>query len=277
MSSHVNGDLKKNFEKILANFVEPSVAEKIANDVQKWLNEEIFPYLPFDVLKYKRDEHLAINTALTGNLEKKIIKAICPHVPRWMNSDVLTAIGVVGAIVASFGFYFGHSDRKLLVLVIIGLLLNWFGDSFDGSIARYWNRTRPNYGYYIDHIIDGICAFILGLGIAYSGFVRPESAYLLVIGYLLMEMHVLLVKSVENTFKYTFGLIGPTEGRILIMGVAFYMYFSDVKNFLILGKYFTQYDIAILSMVTIMAIILVVSIIQEGLKLHKQDIKKWEN
>ncbi|MEJ2368879.1 MAG: CDP-alcohol phosphatidyltransferase family protein, partial [Acidobacteriota bacterium] len=36
----------------------------------------------------------------------------------------------------------------------IGYVLNWFGDSLDGTLARVRNQQRPKYGYYLDHLVD---------------------------------------------------------------------------------------------------------------------------
>ena len=90
----------------------------------------------------------------------------------------------------SLGFYFGFLNRYYLVFVVLGLAVNWFGDSFDGSIARYRKRTRPKYGYYIDKIVDAIVVIIFGLGLGLSGFVRLEVSLLLACVYPVSYTHL---------------------------------------------------------------------------------------
>ncbi|MFA6981967.1 MAG: CDP-alcohol phosphatidyltransferase family protein [Patescibacteria group bacterium] len=277
MASLMNGDLKKNFEKILGKFVDQNVAEKVANDVEKWLNEEILPYLPFEIVKYKRDEHLAINTGITSKAEEKLKTIICPLIPRWMGPDVLTIIGFLGTIMVALGYLYGSTNKNYLVFVVLGLVVNWFGDSFDGSIARYWKKTRPNYGYYIDHIVDALAVLVMGLGFGYSVFVRIDVMMIFVAMYLIIEVHTLLVKTVENTFKYSFGPVGPTEARIIMIAFTLYIYFSTPRFFMIGKESFSQYDAGIMFLTLSTLVTLLVSIYQEGIKLHRQDIKKWGN
>jgi len=263
--NHWGKDLEKTFEALGIN-----LPGNIIKAIQKWFDEEILPYI--GNVKYKRDEHEAINTGITAHAEEYLKKIICPIIPRWMGPDILTLIGIIGNFIVALGYYFGYKDRDMLILVILGLVVNWFGDSFDGSIARYWNRTRPNYGYYIDHIIDGISVFVMSLGLGCSGFVRIDIALIFAIAYLLLETHVLLVKTVENKFAYTFGLIGPTEFRIIMSFFTIYLYFSkSIKVFASIS----QYDTFILFLITAMIITLITSIIKEALKLHKQDVKMW--
>jgi phosphatidylglycerophosphate synthase len=150
------------------------------------------------------------------------------------------------------------------------------GDSFDGSIARYRKRTRPNYGYYIDKIIDAVVVIILALGLGLSGFVKIEIALLLSSIYLAMMLHVDLIVHVENKSQNSFGMFGPTEIRIIAMAVSVLMYFIPVSYYNIYGHYLTQYDFATFGISLLMFIILLVSIVKKGRKLHKEDIKLWD-
>lgn len=122
-------------------------------------------------VKYSRGrEQQAINTAITGKAEEKAKEWICPRIPEWINSDHLTVLGYIGMIITALGFVLGFMNRWYILLIPFGLFVNWFGDSFDGSIARYRKKTRPKYGYYIDKIVDAIAVITLALGIGLSGF-----------------------------------------------------------------------------------------------------------
>ena len=99
-------------------------------------------------VKYSRGkEQKAINTAITGKIEEEAKKWICPRIPQWINSDHLTILGYIGILITSIGMILGFANRWYVTLVPLGLLINWFGDSFDGSIARFRNKGRPKYGY----------------------------------------------------------------------------------------------------------------------------------
>jgi phosphatidylglycerophosphate synthase len=249
-------------------------------NVEKRLEEILGREVEIDLtglrVEYKRDEQDAVNTAITAGIEEKAKDFICPRIPKWMKPDHLTVIGVIGILITSVGFILGFFNRTWLLLVSIGLTINWLGDSFDGSIARYRKRTRPNYGYYIDKIIDAVVVIILALGLGLSGFVKIEIALLLSSIYLAMMLHVDLIVHVENKSQNSFGMFGPTEIRIIAMAVSVLMYFIPVSYYNIYGHYLTQYDFATFGISLLMFIILLVSIVKKGRKLHKEDIKLWD-
>lgn len=226
-------------------------------------------------VSYKRDSQNAVNTAITAHIEEKAKEWICPRIPSYINSDILTGIGTVGMIIASVGFVFGFFSRIYLISIPIGLIINWFGDSFDGSIARYRKRTRPHYGYYIDKIVDAFVVLILALGIGLSGFVKIEWALIFACMYMILMLNVDLKVYVKNECKNSFGLVGPTEARILGILLTIYMYFAPIHYYTILNNVLTQYDLIIISVCLAMFCIAVVDIANTGLQLNKQDTKDW--
>lgn len=250
--------------------------EKIKERFNKTLEEELREQLNKLKIEYKRDEQQAINTGLTAKAEEKAKEWICPRIPPWVSPDMLTVLGFLSSFIIAAGFILGFTNRWYLSLVVIGLILNWFGDSFDGSIARYRKKTRPNYGYYIDHIVDAVVITILGGGLGLSGFVKIEIALAFVIMYLILMMHVELVTYVQNEFKYSFGLIGPTEFRIIGILATIIMFFMPVQYFDVMGHFLTQYDFFVIFAVVAMAIVIVVSILSKGIELDKIDRKKWD-
>ena len=249
-------------------------------EAKKWFEERKIRDFSFSwgdlKVEYKRDKQNAINTGITARLEEKAKEWICPRVPDWMSSDMLTVIGVIGYIILAAGFILGFFNRNYLLLVILGFIINWFGDSFDGSMARYRKKTRPNYGYYIDKIVDAVAVIILVLGLGLSGFVKIEISFLFGLMYLSLMIHTDLVVHVQNQFKISFGLFGPTEMRIIGMIVTVVMYFYKVQYFDVYGHFLTQYDFVVLGLSIAMFIILLVSILQKGIELNKQDTLGWE-
>ena len=227
-------------------------------------------------VKYSRGrEQQAINTAITGKAEEKAKEWICPRIPEWINSDHLTVLGYIGMIITALGFVLGFMNRWYILLIPFGLFVNWFGDSFDGSIARYRKKTRPKYGYYIDKIVDAIAVITLALGIGLSGFFKIEIALLFACVYLALMSHVDLVTHVQGQNRNAFGLFGPTEIRIVGVLFSIYMFFSKVHYFNVYGYIATQYDIVLFAITVIMAGVLFVSIIKKGIELHKIDTKNW--
>jgi len=250
--------------------------DNIEDRVEEILGREVEIDLSSLRIEYKRDEQDAVNTAITANAEEKAKEYICPRLPEWMNPDHLTVIGIFGVLISSIGFILGFFNRVWLLLVPLGLIINWFGDSFDGSIARYRKRTRPNYGYYIDKIVDSVVIIMFALGIGLSGFVKIEIALLLAAVYLAMMMHVDLVVHVQNKAQNSFGMFGPTEIRIIGILFTAVMYFVPVTYYNIYGHYLTQYDFGVFGLTVIMFLVLIVNIFRKGIELHKQDIKNWK-
>ncbi len=263
------------YELLFEEKAEETINKTLLPLLKKWLSEEIIPQIPFEVVKYKRDEHEAINTSLTASIEEKAKTVVLPHLPPWVNPDMLTALGVVGMGLAVWGYLGAATNRNYLFLVILGLFIHWFGDSFDGTLARFRKKTRPNYGYYIDHVVDAIAVIILGIGLNYSIFVKTDIVGLIVALYLILETHVLIVKTVDNTFKYSIGLVGPTEARIILCFVTLYMYLSPIKTLHILNMAITQYDLVLALLALVMIIVVTVSIYTKARELHKRDTAEW--
>jgi len=271
-----NDDRKKREDNIFDAKSIDEFVERLREKFGRTFEEEIRKQLDKLKIQYKRDEQNAINTGLTAHAEEKAKEWICPRIPQWVNSDMLTVLGFLSSFIIAAGFILGFANRWYLILVVVGLILNWFGDSFDGSLARYRHKTRPNYGYYIDHITDGLTVTVLGLGLGLSGFIRVEIALAFIIMYLMLMMHVELVTYVENEFKYSFGLFGPTEFRIIGILLAVVMFFVPVKYFDIWGYTLTQYDLFATFAVVVMFIILISSIVSKGVELDEIDRAKWK-
>jgi len=275
----MNKEINKLDEKFRSLFGETKWQETL-QEIRTWIeNAKIgeFTFKWGDLkVEYKRDQADTVNTAITAKAEEKAKEWVCPRLPLWVTPDVLTGIGVIGIIMVAFGFVFGFIERNYLILVVVGLFIHWFGDSFDGSIARYRKKTRPNYGYYIDKIVDAVAIIIFGLGLGLSGYVKIEYSLLLVCVYLALMMHADLIVHVQNQCKYSFGWFGPTEVRIVGAIIAMYMYFAETKYYDILGHSLTQYDFSVIGISVIMFIILLASIIQKGIELNRIDTLGWK-
>lgn len=251
----------------------------VVDEIKHWFEDITTGEIVFDLdnlrVVYKRDSQQAINTAITAKAEEKAKEIICPRIPEWIGPDHLTLIGVIGIVIVSIGFVLGYLNRYYLGLVPLGLIINWFGDSFDGSIARYRKRTRPNYGYYIDKIVDAVVMIIVGLGLGLSGFVKIEIAILLTAIYLAMMINVDLLVYVKGEAKNSFGWFGPTEFRIIGIIFSIVMFFMPVKYYDIYGYLVTQYDIVVLVLSVLMFLILISEIVKNGIRLNKEDTKDW--
>lgn len=152
---------------------------------------------------------------LLAGPERRVLRWIAARLPRAWMPDHLTVIGVAGALTISAGYALSTRHPAWLWLATFGLAVNWFGDSLDGTLARVRQIERPKYGYYIDHMVDAFNTAVIGAGIGFSPYVAMPLAMLLVILYLCLSINVYLESSVHGQFDLGFGIVGPTEVRLL--------------------------------------------------------------
>jgi len=154
--------------------------------------------------------------SLTADSEKRLLIALARRLPAWVSPDHLTAIGVLGMAGAGLCYRLVSLSPLALVAATGFLFLNWFGDSLDGTLARVRERQRPRYGFYLDHLLDGVGAALLMAGLSGSGLIRPSLAAAGLVVYLLFQLHIALKAHATGIFQIAFGGIGGTELRILI-------------------------------------------------------------
>jgi phosphatidylglycerophosphate synthase len=138
------------------------------------------------------------------------------RMPHAIGPDHLTALALASQIFAGAAYALASLDGRFLWLVNGFLLLNWFGDSLDGALARIRNQQRPRYGFYVDHMADAFGALALMTGLGYSGYMHwPIAAGLLVCFYVL-SIESYLATYTTGRFRLSHGMFGPTEIRILL-------------------------------------------------------------
>lgn len=154
---------------------------------------------------------------LVARAERVVLNWICARLPGWVRPDMLTAVGIVGALMVFGGYVASALDHAWLWLAVAGYVVNWFGDSTDGSLARYRAIERPRYGYFLDHSCDGIATTLVVAGIGLSPFVHLEVALVALAGYLLMSIHAFLSVKVSGELRLSYMAAGPTELRLILM------------------------------------------------------------
>lgn len=156
-------------------------------------------------------------TFLLADPEKRLLRAMAERIPPAIHSDHLTIIGVLGSLGIAVGYALSSRDPAWLWLASVMLVVNWFGDSLDGTLARVRKAERPKYGYYLDHGVDAFTTVAIGVGIGLSPWVGMPPAMALVVVYLLLSINVYLEGAVYGVFRMAYGRIGPTEVRIVLI------------------------------------------------------------
>jgi archaetidylinositol phosphate synthase len=158
-----------------------------------------------------------VNQALTASLEKRALQWMASRAPRWLSSDQLTLLGLSAQIGAGVGYALARTNRFALLLVIVCLALNWFGDSMDGTLARVRCQQRPRYGFYVDHMVDVFGTIALMCGLGCSGLLHWQTAMAMLIAFLLLSSESYLATYTLSHFQLSQGIFGPTEIRLLLI------------------------------------------------------------
>jgi phosphatidylglycerophosphate synthase len=155
-------------------------------------------------------------TGWTAGVEKRALAWLAAHLPAFVTPDQLTVLGLAAMLLGGAAYAGSGRHPWLLCAVNLGLALNWFGDSLDGTLARHRGRLRPRYGFYVDHVSDVFGALFLLGGLALSGHMAPAVAAALLVAYLLFSVNLYLATHTLGRFKMSYGPVGGTELRLIL-------------------------------------------------------------
>lgn len=179
-----------------------------------------------------KEQSKRIQTSILNALEKKALVWLAKRQPRWMTSDILTFIGVIGAVIVALGYALSNYDIRWLWLASFGFFVNWYGDSLDGTLARVRNTQRPIYGFYLDHCVDGVTMAIMCIGAGLSEMLNLYIAMAVLVAYLLLSISVYINAHLKGEFKLTFAGMGPTEFRLVMVLVnTLFIYVAPIRDF----------------------------------------------
>ncbi len=183
------------------------------------------------------------NTSFTSSYERSLVQHILPRLPKWVTSDMLTALGLSASIAS--GVLYVFVDRyPWFLFVINGLfIVNWFGDSLDGGLARFRKKERPRFGDYIDQIADCIGLMAICAGATFSS-ITVRSLWIFIAPIWAVIYNVTYVSKVHlKQYSVSFGRLGPTEMRLTAILVNTIGYFLLPARFTFLGIDYTFFDL----------------------------------
>lgn len=202
-------------------------------------------------------------------LEKRTLRWLAERMPAWVNSDHLTLLGFAGMILTGVSYYLAQFNPLFLLVGIVCLAINWFGDSLDGTLARLRNRQRPRYGFYVDHIVDAFGIGFLMLGLGLSGYMSPGIAMGFLIVYFLMNIEIYLATYTLGVFKLSYGVMGPTEMRVIVcIGN---LVLLTKKNVRIGENYYLLCDVSGVVAIVVLLGIAIVSSIKNTKRLYNEE------
>jgi len=171
-----------------------------------------------------------IQQNLVARIERRVLNRLCAAMPHWISPDTMTFTGMFGALLVFFGYLGSNLESNWLWLSIAGYVVHWFGDSLDGSLARFRKIERPRYGYFLDHSCDGFATMLVVVGIGLSPYVLLVVALIALAGYLLMSIHAFLSVRVLDELRLSYFNVGPTELRLILIGLTLAMLIAGREN-----------------------------------------------
>jgi len=222
----------------------------------------------------KPNKHeVRIQTSILNSIEKKVLIWMAKRMPKRINSDHLTEIGFVGALISSAGYILSNRSVEFLWLASLGMVVNWFGDSLDGTLARVRNAQRPIYGFYIDHNIDGLTILIICIGAGLSPFISFSTAMLILAGYLLLSVFTYINTYLKGEFKITYSKLGPTEFRLIVIIInTLFIYFPKWnQQFVFMGVTLKIFDAIGIVIALVLFIIYLIYFVKDKKKYEETD------
>lgn len=175
--------------------------------------------------------------------EKWVLTRVAARLPGWVLPDHLTLLALFAAAGISVSYVLANDNPQWLWGASLGLVLHWFGDSLDGTLARVRKIERPRYGFYVDHLCDALATVAIGVGLGLSAFMLLSVGLAIVIAYLVLSINVYLETLVVQKFRYGYGVVGPTEARILLIALNTMVLIMGPVPFNLLGIGATIFDV----------------------------------
>jgi archaetidylinositol phosphate synthase len=194
---------------------------------------------------------------LLAKPEKRLLTWLGSRVPDRLLPDDFTALGVLAALGACAAYQLSNDSLGWLWVASALLVVQWLGDSLDGTLARVRNIERPTYGYYLDHLVDAIATAAIGIGLGLSPLMLLSIGTLIVVGYLILSINVYLESFAFGRFSIGYGLIGPTEVRLILISLNTVVALGAGLDFVVVDLRLTVFDAIGLGIAAAMLLLLV--------------------
>jgi archaetidylinositol phosphate synthase len=218
--------------------------------------------------------HQRVNDILLGPIERPVLHWFAVHLPAWVTPDLCTFIGVFGSLWILVSYGLSNWNANFLWLASLGFVINWFGDSMDGTLARVRNIERPVFGFFVDHVTDSASQVVIFLGLGLSPYVSFQIASLTLIAYMLLSVLVYVRTCASGEFKISYGKLGPTEIRALAILLNAGMYFGGRHDFLLAAGGFGRitlnpYDLMAAAIALLLLTFFIVTAVRESIRMAK--------
>ncbi|MGH7468403.1 MAG: CDP-alcohol phosphatidyltransferase family protein [Longimicrobiales bacterium] len=188
-------------------------------------------------------KHQRTSDFLLAPFERQVLPRLAGWLPGWVKPDHLTVLGLLASTAIAAFYLLSNRHPVWLWGASAALVVNWFGDSLDGTLARYRKIERPRYGYYLDHLTDAYSTLAVGLGLGLSPYMLLSVGLSISIVYLVMSINVYLETHAFGEFRFGYGKLGPTEARLILMLLNLLALIWGPMPFNLLGAPATVFDV----------------------------------
>jgi phosphatidylglycerophosphate synthase len=208
---------------------------------------------------------------LFARFERRFLPWVARKLPRWILPDDMTALGVLAALGVCGAYQLSNEDSAWLWAASGLLVVQWLGDSLDGTLARVRNIQRPKYGFYLDHMVDAIATAAIGIGLGLSPFMLLSIGTLIVVAYLILSINVYLESMSFGRFRLGYGYLGPTEIRAVLIALNTALALDLGLDFDILELNLTVVDVIGLGIAAVMLALLTFRVFTNLRELAKEE------
>ncbi|MBM3552577.1 MAG: hypothetical protein FJX45_12620 [Alphaproteobacteria bacterium] len=149
--------------------------------------------------------------------ETGLIAGIARRIPPIISPTHLTLAGLAGAVLVAVGFIATRSSHWFLALVVVGLVVNWLGESLERAVAARRGVTFPFYGYFINNSADLVAQTLMILAFGFSPYFTVPSALLVLSLFMLLSSYKYLLVVIHGEERPPDGL-EPKGVRLFVMG-----------------------------------------------------------
>lgn len=222
----------------------------------------------------KNKEEKKLQESFLRPIEKKIWPKLAPKVAKIFTPMQLTLIALISAFLNGVCFYLTNYNKYWFLGAIFFGFVFWIADALDGEVARF-KKVVSKQGFFADHAADMFAIFFIFLGLGLSAL-KLTIALLIIIFYFMMTINVLLMTYIENTFRISYGKLGPSECRLIIIIFSFLSLFFPYPLILFKTSFFgniTLWDLGGIIAASILFVILVTVTLNNFFYLKKYEKK----
>jgi phosphatidylglycerophosphate synthase len=212
-----------------------------------------------------------VNETILQPFERPALLWLAARMPGWVTPDILTGVGLVSAVAVFICYVLSAWQPMWLWVASLGICINWFGDSLDGTLARFRAIERPRYGFFIDHSVDVLEQFLLCVGVGLSGYVRFELAIIGLVCFLMLSVTTFLRAKVSNTLQIAYVGLGPTEIRLLVILWNAWMFFWPPQPIVTWWAPLTVVDFLAIGNAVLLFLIFIATVATEARRLAQED------